>query len=186
MNKKILSIVSIVLLSIVLLFGMTGCGKKSSENKDNTNIGTEKINMIENFAKYISNREIEKVVDLIDIDEYDKIARIDMKKEQLQMILENINVNSYEITNIKEATEEDIRNIAEEYGTYESFIETYKGYEKYAVDYKLSIDESTVESRDIFFIKEENGQYSLITSKVWQGLISYNYMIINNTSVDGE
>ena len=154
MNKKMLNIFSIILLGAIFLIGMTGCGKKNPEN--DTNIKTEKINIIDDFAKYINNKEIGKVV-----------------------VLFGINIDFYEINNIKRATEEDIRNIAEEYGTYESFVDTYKDYEQYVVDYKLSIDGSSVEAKDIFFIKEENGVYSLVTSKVWQGLISYNYMMYN-------
>ena len=183
MNKKMLNIFSIILLGAIFLIGMTGCGKKNPEN--DTKIKTEKINIIDDFAKYINNKEIGKVVDLIDIDEYDKIARTDIDKEQLETILFGINIDFYEINNIKRATEEDIRNIAEEYGTYESFVDTYKDYEQYVVDYKLSIDGSSVEAKDIFFIKEENGVYSLVTSKVWQGLISYNYMMYNRT-IEGE
>ena len=116
MNKKIWSIVSFILFIGILLMGMTGCGKKDSENSDN--IKTEKINIIEDFAKYINHAEIEKVVDLVDIEEYDKIARTDIDKEQLATILLGVNVESYEVNNIRKATEEDIRNIAEEYGTY--------------------------------------------------------------------
>ena len=41
MNKKIWSIVSFILFIGILLMGMTGCGKKDSENSDN--IKTEKI-----------------------------------------------------------------------------------------------------------------------------------------------
>lgn len=184
MNKKIWSIVSFILFIGILLMGMTGCGKKDSENSDN--IKTEKINIIEDFAKYINHAEIEKVVDLVDIEEYDKIARTDIDKEQLATILLGVNVESYEVNNIRKATEEDIRNIAEEYGTYESFVETYKEYEQYVVDYKLSIDGSMVEAKDIFFIKEENGVSSLVTSKVWQGIISYQYTMMNQLPVESE
>ena len=84
MNKKMLNIFSIILLGAIFLIGMTGCGKKNPEN--DTNIKTEKINIIDDFAKYINNKEIGKVVDLIDIDEYDKIARTDIDKEQLILI----------------------------------------------------------------------------------------------------
>lgn len=187
MSKKIGTIIISMVMFVILIIGLTACGNKkisgNNEKEDNSNSNK----LIEDFAKYISNNEIGKVIDLIDIDEYDKVASTNIDKEQLQIILESIDVKLYEISNIRKATEEDIRDVAEEYGTYESFIETYKDYEQYAVDYKLSIDGSTGEAKDIFFIKEENGTYSLVTSKVWQGLISYNYMIMmNNTPVEGE
>lgn len=183
MNKKVLKIIGLIVLCGILIIIMTGCGKKK---EDNVNVEIEKINIIQDFAKYINNEEIEMAVNLMNITEYDKITRTEISKEQLETILLGINVDFYEINNIKKATEEEIRNIAEEYGTYESFVETYKDYEQYVVDYKLSIDGISVESKDIFFIKEENGKYSFVTSKVWQGLISHNYILMNNTQGEGE
>lgn len=187
MNKKIFNLIVMILLCVVMAIGMTGCGKKKLEGNEGTNIENEKVKSIKDFAQYMNNKEFTKVVNLIDIDEYSKATKIELDKEQLENILEGINIEFYEIINIRKATEEDIRAIAEEYETYESFVETYKNYEQYAVDYKLSIDGSTAEAKDIFFIKEENGTYSLVTSKVWQGLISYNYMIMmDNTPAEGE
>ena len=54
------------------------------------------------------------------------------------------------------------------------------------MDYKLSIDGSMAEAKDIFFIKEENGVSSLVTSKVWQGIISYQYTMMNQLPVESE
>lgn len=181
MSKKIWSIVTSIVICIILIMGLTACGnKKETDDTERTDkISANSIKLIEDFAKYISNGEISKVVDLIDIEEYDKITKTAIDKEQLEAILEGINVDFYEISNIRKATEEESRNIAEEYEGYESFVETYKDYEQYIVDYKLSIDGSTVESKDIFFVKEENETHSLIISKTWQGLINYNYMMYN-------
>lgn len=176
MNKKILKIIGIILVCGILLTIMTGCGKKN-ETKENTNIRAEKEKIIKDFVQYINDKETTKVVDLIDIDEYNKTTKMEIDKQQLEIILEGINVDSYEVSNIRKATEEDIRNVAINYEGYDNFIKTYEDYEKYAVNYKLSIDGSIAESTDIFFIKEENETATLLTSKVWQGIIAYNYMM---------
>lgn len=179
MNKKLLKILSIILMCAILLVMMTACGKKESEEKE-TEAGPTKL--IEEFATYINNKEIEKVVKLIDMKEYLKISN-NIDQENLETILKGMNIEAYEVSNIRKASEEEIKSVAQEYGAEEGSTDLYKDYEKYAVDYKIKVDGTEAKSNDIFFIKEENGEYSLVISKVWQGLIVYNYMI-NNREIE--
>ena len=66
MKKKIFGI----LLIAITMFTITGCGEKTnSKDQDNLDIKKdERITMIENFAEYLDNGEVDKAAKMIDLD----------------------------------------------------------------------------------------------------------------------
>ena len=64
MNKKILSVLLIIVLMMSMLIGLTACGDSDKKEKDSSNSPEE---VAEDFTKALINKKAKKLLDLLDI-----------------------------------------------------------------------------------------------------------------------
>ena len=181
MKKKIFSF----LLIAVMIFTITGCGE-NKEQKSQNDSGTktdERITMIENFAKYLDNGEIDKAAKMIDLDAINSVLETKMSDDTVKNAIKEIANYDYSISNIKYIEHNDIKKLVEELElaeSYEEMLEKFKDYDFYVVDLTMGRNGQNTSMKDIYFVKKNKDEYSFLSSSTTIGIISYQYYAKEN------
>ena len=181
MKKKIFSF----LLIAVMIFTITGCGE-NKEQKSQNDSGTktdERITMIENFAKYLDNGEVDKAAKMIDLDAINSVLETKMSDDTVKNAIKEIANYDYSISNIKYIEHNDIKKLVEELElaeSYEEMLEKFKDYDFYVVDLTMGRNGQNTSMKDIYFVKKNKDEYSFLSSSTTIGIISYQYYAKEN------
>lgn len=178
MKKKIL----MVLLCGVLLIGITGCNDKT-EKQEQRNQKDERLTMIEDFAKYLDNGEIDKATDMIDLNVINQTFETELSQSTVKNALTEISDYNYTVSNIKYTEHNDIKALVEELNMaegYETIIEKFSEYDFYVVDLTMEKDGQSTSMKDIYFIKKTNNGYSFLSSSTTISIIYYEYLAKEN------
>ena len=181
MKKKIFSF----LLIAVMIFTITGCGE-NKEQKSQNDSGTktdERITMIENFAKYLDNGEVDKAAKMIDLDAMNSVLETKMSDDTVKNAIKEIANYDYSISNIKYIEHNDIKKLVEELElaeSYEEMLEKFKDYDFYVVDLTMGRNGQNTSMKDIYFVKKNKDEYSFLSSSTTIGIISYQYYAKEN------
>lgn len=181
MKKKIFSF----LLILVMAFAMTGCGGNTEQkNQENSKPKTdERITMIENFAKYLDNGEVDKAAKMIDLDAINSALDTKMTDDTIKNAIKEMEDYDYSISNIKYIEHNDIKKLVEELNmaeSYEEVLEKFKDYDFYVVDLTMGRNGQNTSMKDIYFVKKNKDGYSFLSSSTTIGIISYQYYAKEN------
>ncbi len=181
MKKKIFGI----LLIAITMFTITGCGEKTnSKDQDNLDIKKdERITMIENFAEYLDNGEVDKAAKMIDLDAINSALETKMSEDTVKNAITEMKDYDYSISNIKYTEHNDIKKLVEELNmaeNYEEILEKFKDYDFYVVDLIMGRNGQNTSMKDIYFVKKNKDGYYFLSSSTTIGIISYQYYAREN------
>ena len=173
-----------ILLIAITLFTITGCGEKTNpKNQDTLDTKDERITMIENFAEYLDNGEVDKAAKMIDLDAINSALETKMSEDTVKNAITEMKDYDYSISNIKYTEHNDIKKLVEELNmaeNYEEILEKFKDYDFYVVDLIMGRNGQNTSMKDIYFIKKNKDGYSFLSSSTTIGIISYQYYAREN------
>lgn len=181
MKKKIFSF----LLILFMIFTITGCNEnKEQKNQEDSKLKKdERITMIENFARYVDNGEVDKAANMIDLDAINSAFETKMSDNTIKNAIKEMEDYDYNISNIKYIEHDDIKKLVEELDmaeSYEKIIEKFNDYDFFVVDLSMGKDGQNTSMKDIYFVKNNKDEYSFLSSSTTIGIIYYQYYAREN------
>ena len=199
MKRKVVSI----LLIIIAIICLTGCGDKKEESNgqginnqeanktsDNNKDKEKKdvnIDIITSFLTYINNKEYDKVVELIDTDNINELMKVSLPTEEFIKAL-NRSFNDekseikYDVNSLKKISKEDLLDEISKMDENEllknrkDIIDLFDGYDLYMVEVEQTYNDEKMNIHDVVFVND-----SKICGTVFiNGIFSYYYGAVYN------